>query len=335
MKRFTGILCAAVLLLSVGRVEASDSASRDFFAMDTYMTVLANGENAEEAVLAAEEEVNRLDAALSTGQESSEIAGINRSGVGKLSSDGCALLEKALELYEESGSLFDITIYPVMDLWGFTSGEYHVPEEKELSEALSLVDASKIRYDEESGEVFFEEPEMKMDFGGIAKGYTSARLMDLFRDKGITSALVDLGGNVQALGTKPDGSEWRIGIRDPEDENGMLGILSISDLAVITSGGYERYFEENGETYHHIIDPRTGYPAESGLLSVTIVSPDGTLADGLSTFLFIAGREQAEEFWRTHKEWFEMILVLEDRSILLTEGLTERFTSDYAFSVIS
>ena len=150
-----------------------------------------------------------------------------------------------------------------------------------------------------------------------------------------SNALVDLGGNVQALGKKPDGSEWRIGIRDPEDESGMLGVLSISNLAVITSGGYERYFEENGETYHHIIDPRTGYPAESGLLSVTIVSPDGTLADGLSTFLFIAGQEEAEEFWRSHKDRFEMILVLEDRSVLVTEGLTDRFSSDYAFSVIS
>lgn len=280
MKRYTGILCAAVLLVSAGQTEASDSASRDFFAMDTYMTVLANGENAEEAVRAAEEEVNRLDSALSTGKETSEVAGINRTGKGELSSDGCILLGKALELYEESEGLFDITIYPVMDLWGFTSGEYHVPENKALSEALSLVDASKIRYDEEKAEVCLTVPGMKIDFGGIAKGYTSERLMDLFREKGITNALVDLGGNVQALGTKSDGSEWRIGIRDPEDES-------------------------------------------------------GTLADGLSTFLFIAGQEEAEEFWRSHKDRFEMILVLEDRSVLVTEGLTDRFSSDYAFSVIS
>ena len=200
--------------------------------------------------------------------------------------------------------------------------------------SLSLVDASDIRFDEETGEVFFEKEGMKIDFGGIAKGYTSTRLMDILQEQGISSALVNLGGNVQALGDKPDGSKWKVGIQDPENNSDLLGILSISDLAVITSGGYERYFEEDGKTYHHIIDTRTGYPADTGLLSVTIVMQDGTTADGLSTFLFAAGEEKAVEFWKEHYGEFEMILFTADERLLVTEDLRDIFTSDRDFDLI-
>lgn len=129
---------------------------------------------------------------------------------------------------------------------------------------------------------------MKVDFGGIAKGYTSASVMEIFKECGVTSGLVSLGGNVQALGSKIDGSSWKVAVQNPDSEENYLGVLSIKDKAVITSGGYERYLK-NGKVYHHIIDPSTGYPANSGLKSVTIVSNDGTLADGLSTSLFIMG----------------------------------------------
>ncbi len=324
----------AAVCLQSAPVYGAGQAQREFFAMDTVMTVTVNGEGAEEACDAAVSEVNRLDELLSTGKESSEVAKINAAGGGTLSEDGQKLLKKALDLFETSDGLFDVSIYPVMELWGFTSGEYRVPEENELREALSLVDASCIDFDEVTGEVSFEKEGMKIDFGGIAKGYTSSRLVDLMREQGIKSALVNLGGNVQALGTKPDGSKWRVGVQDPENTGGLLGVLSIADLAVITSGGYERFFEENGRTYHHIIDTRTGYPADSGLLSVTIVTEDGMLADGLSTFLFAAGEERAVEFWRERKEDFEMILCTADGSLLVTEGLEDIFSSDRDFELI-
>jgi len=315
-------------------VYGADQAQREFFAMDTVMSVTVNGEGAEAACDAAVSEVNRLDELLSTGKDSSEVSKINMAGGGTLSEDGQKLLKKALELYEVSDGLFDVSIYPVMELWGFTSGDYHVPAEDELGEALSLVDASCIDFDEGTGEVSFEKEGMKIDFGGIAKGYTSSRMIDILRERGITSALVNLGGNVQALGAKPDGSRWRVGVQDPEKKGGLLGVLSIADLAVITSGGYERFFEENGQTYHHIIDTRTGFPADSGLLSVTIVTEDGMLADGLSTFLFAAGADRAVEFWREQKEDFEMILCTADGSLLVTEGLGDIFTSDRDFKLI-
>ena len=324
----------AVMCIQGTVTYAADQAQQEFFAMDTVMSVTVNGENAQEACEAAVSEVNRLDELLSTGKESSEIARVNEDGGGMLSEDSQILLKKAMELYDISDGIFDISIYPVMELWGFTSGDYHVPAEKDLEDKLSLVDASDIRFDEETGEVFFEKEGMKIDFGGIAKGYTSTRLMDILQEQGISSALVNLGGNVQALGSKPDGSKWKVGIQDPENNSDLLGILSISDLAVITSGGYERYFEEDGKTYHHIIDTRTGYPADTGLLSVTIVMQDGMTADGLSTFLFAAGEEKAVEFWKEHYGEFGMILFTADERLLVTEDLRDIFTSDRDFDLI-
>ena len=164
---------------------------------------------------------------------------------------------------------------------------------------------------------------MKVDLGGIAKGFTSDRVMELFSADGVTSGIISLGGNVQTLGTKPDGSLWRVGIQDPDDSSGIIATIEVADKAVITSGGYQRYFEQDGTTYHHIIDPRTGMPADSGLTSVTIVSDDGTLADGLSTSLFIMGKEAALDYWRAHRDNFDVILVASDGSITISEGLAD------------
>ncbi len=161
--------------------------------------------------------------------------------------------------------------------------------------------------------------------------------MQVFRDQGVTSGIVSLGGNVQALGHKPDGSNWRVAIQDPRDQSENFLVLEIAEQAVITSGGYQRYFEEDGKTYHHIIDPRTGYPADSGVLSMTIVSADGTLADGLSTSLFIMGPEKAEEYWRAHSDEFDAVWMTDDGSVYLTKGLENCYESltDASVQVIS
>ena len=183
---------------------------------------------------------------------------------------------------------------------------------------------------EESGgrTAVFGIPGMEIDLGGIAKGYTSSRVMEIFREHGIEHGLVSLGGNVQALGTKENGKPWRVAIQNPEDELKYLGVLDIADKCVITSGGYERFFEQDGRRYHHIIDPRTGYPAESGLLSATIISDDGALADGLSTALFIMGKDKAEEYWRAHPWTFDYILEDTDGTLYVTAGAADLFTTD-------
>ena len=174
-----------------------------------------------------------------------------------------------------------------------------------------------------------------IDFGGIAKGYTGQKLAELFQEYGVSSALVSLGGNIQAIGTKPDGSSWKVGIRDPKGgQQDYIGVLSVESQAVVTSGGYERYFEEDGETYIHIINPRTGYPADGDLLSVTIVSKDGTLADGMSTALYIMGYEKACQFWRQHREEFNVILVTDDGKIHISENLKGNFQTEWELEMI-
>ena len=308
--------------------------SRDLFAMDTYMTLTAYGEHAQEAVDKAAERVGALDALLSTGDENSEIYQLNQKGEATLSEDGGYLVERALELYDKTEGAFDIAIYPVMQAWGFPTQEYHVPDDATLKEKLILADASKVNYDKDTRKISFDRDGMEIDLGGIAKGYTSAQIMQIYQDCGVTSGLVNLGGNVQALGCKTDGSKWKVAIQSPDDTEDYLGILEIENQAVITSGGYERYFEEDGVTYHHIIDPATGYPADSGLISVTIVSDDGTLADGLSTSLFIMGEEKAAQFWKENNEKFETIMETADGKLYVTEGIADSLTTDMDVTVI-
>ena len=317
--------------------EAADKeteASKDLFAMDTYMTLTAYGEHAQEAVDKAAERVEALDALLSTGNENSEIYQLNQNGEATLSEEGGYLVERALELYKKTEGAFDIAIYPVMQAWGFPTQDYHVPDDDTLKEKLALADASKVNYDKDTRKIFFDQDGMEIDLGGIAKGYTYSQIMQIYQDCGVTSGLVNLGGNVQALGCKTDGSKWRVAIQSPDDTEEYLGILEIEDQAVITSGGYERYFEEDGVTYHHIIDPAIGYPADSGLISVTIVSDDGTLADGLSTSLFIMGEEKAAQFWRENSDEFEAIMETSDGELYVTEGIADSLTTDMDVTVI-
>lgn len=305
--------------------------SRDIFAMDTYMTLTAYGKNAQKAVDDGVEEIQRLDALLSTGNENSEIAQINKNHGGEMSEETAYMVERALDIYRSTGGAFDISIYPVMQLWGFTTGNFAVPSDTDLAAKLALVDAGKISIEKNTdGKSVISMPEgMEIDLGGIAKGYTSGLVMEIFKEYGVKSAVINLGGNAQVLGSKTDGSAWKVGIQDPEDENGYLGGLSVTDEAVITSGGYERNFtdEATGITYHHIIDPKTGYSANNGLISVTIVSSDSTLADGLSTSLFVLGTDKAIAYAKEHcqEDNFGVLMETEDHKIYITDNLKDQF----------
>ncbi len=307
--------------------------TRQLFAMDTVMSFTAYGKNSEQAVDAAVKEVQRLDELLSTGNPDSEVSAINTKGSGTLSDDTKTILTEAMEIYRETDGLFDVTIYPLMQLWGFPTQEYHVPTESELQKALTKVDASQIVIE---GDQVMLGTGQQMDLGGIAKGYTSARIMEIYREYGITSGMVSLGGNVQTLGTRPDGKDWNIGIQNPDGQQGsLLAALPVENKAVITSGGYERYFEEDGNTYIHILNPKTGYPADSGLVSVSIISENGMLADALSTSLYLMGEEKAAEYWRTHADAFDMILEDKDGILYVTEGISQEIQTDNTMIVLN
>ena len=301
--------------------KANESESSELYAMDTVMSLTAYGSHAREAIDSASAEIQRLDKLFSISSETGDIYRVNRDGEGDLSEDTRSLLASALEYGKDTNGIFDCTIEPVMEAWGFTTKNYRIPSDSELAELLSHVDASTVTL---SGNHVTLPEDVKLDLGGIAKGFTSARVMEVFKNSGVTSGIISLGGNVQTLGTKPDEKLWRVGIQDPNDLNAMFAVVEVSDEAVITSGAYQRYFEENGVHYHHIIDPRTGYPAESGLTSVTIISPDGTLADALSTSLFIMGPDDASAFWQNHRDKFEAIMMTENGEVLVTSGLADR-----------
>lgn len=291
------------------------------FAMDTVMDLTIYG--GEEQLAAAQTRIKELESKLSVTDENSEVYAVNHNGGGTLSADTADLLGRALELCGRTGGALDVSIYPVVRAWGFTTGEYRVPGEEELEELLAHVDYTQIGFGEEDGQVTLA-PGMEMDLGSVAKGYTGDQVISLLREGGVTSALLNLGGNVQALGSKPDGSPWRIAVRNPFGD-GYAGILEVDDQAVITSGGYERYFEADGQTYWHIIDPVTGASVRNGLVSVTIVGDSGLVCDGLSTALFVMGLEDAVEFWRAADD-FETILIAEGGQIYITEGLEAVFS---------
>ena len=208
-----------------------------------------------------------------------------------------------------------------------------MPSKNEISKLLKDVDSSKIIFDEKSGNIKLKE-NMKIDLGGIAKGYTSSRVMQIFKEHGVTSGLVSLGGNVQALGTKTDGTAWQIAIENPDKSSDYIGVVSVKYKAVITSGGYERYFEKNGKRYHHILNPKTGKPADSGLISVSIISSDGTLSDGLSTSLFIMGKQKGIKYWQKNKDKFDVVWLENDGTVTITDGIEDVFSSDFKYSVV-
>ncbi len=294
-------------------------------AMDTFMTMTIYnqpGSVAQEHLRQAAGLLQELDALLSVTDAGSEIYRANHSGgeTVPLSEDTRRLLEEALALCEETEGALDVTIYPVVRAWGFTTGEYRVPEAAELEALLKKVDFTQVGLTEDG----LTLPEgVELDLGAVAKGYAGDRLMDLFRSTGMICSIVELGGNVQALGTKPDGSPWRVAVQAPE--GGYAGALEIVDKAVVTSGGYQRYFEQDGEIFCHIINPASGRPVQNSLASVTVVADRGVQADALSTALFVMGREQAEAWWREHPD-FEFLLLEKDGTAVITEGLEDCFS---------
>lgn len=329
MKHFFVLLLCLLLLLSGCSGEKSASSTRYLTSMDTVMVLTAYGPSRDRGLDLAQAEIEALNDSLSTGLPDSEISLLNRDGSAVLSREPLELLNSALELYRSTGGLFDPTVYPLVKLWGFYDKDYHVPSDRELADALPLLGADRIRTE---GSTVTLGQGQQIDLGGIGKGYASQRACEILKQAGVQSALLSLGGNVQCLGSKPDGSPWNIGIRDPWSDSGALyAAVKVENQAVITSGGYERYFEdpETHEIYRHILDPRTGCPAESGLSSVSIVTSDGTVGDGLSTALYIMGLEQAAEYWRTHGD-FEAILIADDGTLYATEGLRGQITSQYA-----
>ena len=306
--RTLAVLLAALLLAGCGAPR--EARAKTVFAMDTVMNLSAYGKSADAALEAAEREIYRLDAMLARGVEGSAVYACNHGAApeGELAE----LLALAEEIGAAADGAFDPYLGGVLDLWGFGSGagEHRVPTETELSEAPRL-----------------------LDLGGVAKGYAGQRVCDILREGGATGAVVDLGGDVALFGQKPDVSAWRVAVKDPAG-GAYLGVLeSEGGRYIATSGVYERFFEQNGVRYHHILDPRTGRPAESGLVSATVICESGVWADALATAVCVMGAEQALQMRAALAETtpFDVILVTADGRVLYTcEGFVPDAGNGYA-----
>ena len=324
-KKLAALLLAGVLTgCSAPAEEMQQPVERSLFAMNTYMTFTAYGEDAQAALQEAEECIQQVEGLWSVTDEDSEIYQANHSGGQPVtvSEETAEIISFALEMAQRTGGALDPTIYPVLTAWGFTTDSKQVPSQQQIAQLLEQVGYDRIQL---NGTELTVPDGMELDLGAVGKGYTADLVTEILRRHGVTSALISLGGNIQAIGSRPDGSDWRLGIRAPW-ESGNLGVLTVSDAAVVTSGGYENYFDdEQGNIYWHILDPSTGYPADSGLQSVTIVGREGKMCDALSTALFVMGAQSAEQYWRENGG-FEMLLVTDSGEILITEGIAEDFT---------
>ena len=305
---------------------ASDAEfTADLFAMDTYMTMKAYGPGAETALNDISSMISDLDSHLSVTNSDSEIYRLNHAEGQpvSLSDDAADLLSKALALGSTTNGTLQLTSYPLSLAWGFTTGDYQIPDQETLEGILPLVDDSAVTLD---GNTATLPAGAQLDLGAVAKGYAGDRAAELLQESGVTSALLNLGSStIRAIGSKPDGSPWRIAIQDPNDSSAYAGVVSATDLAIDTSGGYERYFEgDDGEIYWHILNPHTGYPAKSGLISVTVLSDSALTGDGLSTALFVMGLENAMDYWRTNGG-FEFIFITDQNEIYVSQGAQDLF----------
>ena len=267
MKKYVPVIILVIMLVCSCQKSLE---SHDFFAMDTYMNISIDG--GEEDINAAKREVYRIE----------EL--FDRDNLDKNNPEVLNLIDESYKISEFTKGCFDTTIAPLVELWGFPDKKYTVPHESEIKNTLK-----KVGYNKNS-------PDAEYDFGAVAKGYAGDRVRDVLVQRGVKSAIVSLGGNIVAVGTRPDGKPWSVGIKNPFGQ-GYIGHVKAKDTCVVTSGDYERYFEHHGKRYCHIIDPKTGYPAESGLKSVTLISENGVLADALSTAFYVMGEEQTKKFY--------------------------------------
>ncbi len=314
------LLICALALSGCSSNDTTPKETAEIFAMNTIMNLTVYGDNATEVLVDARVLIQKYEQLFSVNIETSDVARLNAAS-GKpvqVAEETYNLLKRSLQLSEQTEGLFDVSIYPLVRAWGFTTESYRVPEEQEIQAILPCVDYQKIVLGEENTVTLPEN--MQIDLGAIAKGYLSQKLTELFKEKQVTAAVVSLGGNVQTYGKKPDGTAFQVGITDPKDGVSVYGGLEVGEKAVVTSGSYQRYFEQDGKTYHHIMDKRTGAPAESDLKSVTVITDRGEVADALATALFVMGKEKAIAFDESRDD-VQLILIDSQNQIWTSEGL--------------
>ena len=306
-----------------GRPSAENQVSKTSFLLNTTVTITLYGAEDESLIEECFALCDRYEKLLSRTLEGSEIYALNHRTENTLSDETLSLMETGLKYSALSGGAFDITIGSCSSLWDFTAQPPCIPDQKALSEALAHVGYEKVSLN--GNAVSFSDDKTMVDLGAVAKGYIADRLKEFLVENGVTSAIIDLGGNVLCIGKKPDESPFHIGIQKPFDTQGTpMLVVPISGWSIVTSGIYERYFEDNGRLYHHILNPATGFPCENNLLSVTILSEHSVDGDALSTACFSLGLADGMALIDTLDDIYA-VFVTDDYEIHYSEGLLDRF----------
>ena len=314
-------ICLSTTGCYAGEASQDGKETAEIFAMNTIMDLTVYGEHSSDILDEAKQIIRQYEQLFSVNVESSDVARLNKAGGSpvQVSGETYDLIQESLAISKRTDGLFDISIYPLVRAWGFTTENYRVPDETESGNLLGAVGYSGIQL--LGNRTVCLPAQMQIDLGGIAKGYLSQKLVGLFQKREAEAAVISLGGNVQTFGKKPDGTPFTVGITDPADGRSLLGTIEVGERAVITSGSYQRYFEQDGVVYHHIMDTRTGAPADSDLTSVTVLSDNGECADGLATALFVMGKEKAIAFDRENED-VQCILVDQKNEVWVSEGIT-------------
>lgn len=324
-----GLVCAAVVALAVSFfLRSRPPVTGTSFIMNTVVEYKLYGRDAERAKIAVEAKLRDIENRMSLYVDTSDISWLNVAAgheFVELSPDTLELLTKCIEYGELSDGIFDITIAPLTAAWDVTAEHPRVPEESEIERLCELVDYRDVRLSGEGGKAMLRREGQAVDVGGIAKGYAAEAARRVALDCGVKSGYISIGGNLMVIGEKPDGEPFKFGVRDPRGaENDFLAVVTLPDSTMATSGDYERYFEQDGVRYHHIIDPRTGKPAETDLMSVSVISPDGAYADFMSTYLFIKGKDFAVE--NIDSLDCELVVIDKDKNVFVSSSLKDRFT---------
>lgn len=305
----------------------------ELFAMDTYITysVVSDDEGlAKQGLDAIEKAFIEIDEMTNRFSADSQIFAVNaaagREPV-KVDEHLFSMVQTALTWSDKTDGAFNLLIGSVMNLWGFERENPEVPTREAIEKALLHTDYTKIVLDEDASTIFLPEEGMIMDAGGVAKGYATDFAVLKLKELGIENALINAGGNVYTMGKKEDGSVWRVGIQDPRDSQGLSGILQVSDKALVSSGDYQRYFEKDGVRYHHILDPKTGFPARL-CTGTTIVMDSATIADILSTTTFVEGPEKGMALMDSLPEVDGAMFIDADGTIYTTESMQKYLSEE-------
>lgn len=339
MYKKASIIVVLVVLLIFSSCSKEEEILLDrTFALDTLTEIkiykYSNQDIDKQIIEETFELLRSLEDVLSVHIQGSDVYNIKESA-GKhpvsVSSITNRVLNDSIDYSELTNGLFDITAGPLIDLWAIDPPYGHVPSQNELDNALPLIDYRKIRF-LESNQIMLEDEGMIINLGAIAKGSIADEVKGFLVRKGIKNAMINLGGNVLLIGSKLDGSDFKIGIQDPNDDRGVyLMSVRISDQAIVSSGDYERYFMYEGKAYHHILNPQTGYPSETNIKQVSIVAPSSQMADGLSTSVLLLGLENGIKLIESIDNT-EAIFITKDKKIYITEGLKDRYDTNDSLS---